>query len=122
MQINDTNGSARIGVDPRFGASRPAAAVSAQPVAEQFDSVYLSAEARRAAEIEPMPASLWGEIQQADALADALSARGQEIRFDRSKETGRIVAALYDASGTQLQSLALTDLVPDPYAGEATAG
>ena len=121
MHINETNGNARIGLDPRFGTSRPAAAVSQQPASQQFDSVFLSAEAKRAAAIEPMPASVWAEVEKASELADQLEARGQQVRFDKDETTGRITAALYDNSGREIQPLLLTDLVPDPFAGEASA-
>lgn len=121
MHINETNGNSRVGLDPRFGTSRPAAAVSQQPVSSQFDSVFLSAEAKRAVTVEPMPASVWTEVQQASDLADSLAARGQQIRFDKSEQTGRITAGLYDAGGRHLQALALTDLVPGPATGEVSA-
>src|ERR687886_486245 len=57
---------------------------------------------------KPAPA---GEFARAGQLADDLAARGQQVRFDTHRLTGRVVASLCDTDGRVLRPVSLRDVL-----------
>jgi hypothetical protein len=64
-----------------------------------------------------IPEEVWDDIHRAGELADDLAARGQQVRFDSHRLTGRVVASLCDTDGRMLRPVSLRDVLgtePDP--------
>lgn len=114
MQIDDVSaGTPRI--VPSRGTDGLRAAAGGE--ATRFARVFELAAAREArplpaAASESIPAEVWAEVDRAHRLADDLAARGQEVRFDVHRLSGRVVATLCERDGSVVRPLALTDLVP----------
>jgi hypothetical protein len=90
-----------------------------------FARVYELEEARRRREIDltpiagdRIPPEVWDEVDAASRLVASMAARGQAVRFDTDRLTGRVVASLLDEQG--VAPLSLSDAV-DP-ASTAQAG
>ncbi len=110
MKIDDPSA-----ISPRFVPSRASDPRRAE--ADGFAQVFELAAARQtrplpAAAAESIPAEVWAEVDRAHRLADELAARGQEVRFDTHRLSGRVVASLCDRDGSLVRPLALTDLMP----------
>lgn len=114
MKIDDTSA-----MTSRFTVSRTRGGV--QPPADEFAEVFELAAARQTRPLpggaaESIPPEVWAEVDRAHRLADELAARGQEVRFETHRLSGRVVASLCDRDGGVVRPLTLTDLVPDPGA------
>jgi hypothetical protein len=112
MEIDATNGIGP-GARPHAVASAPAG----QP--EEFARVLDLAQARRRRMTGPdrIPDEVWEDISRAGQLADDLAARGQQVRFDTHRLTGRVVASLCDADGRIMRPVSLREILgtdPDP--------
>lgn len=110
MKIDDPSA-----ISPRFVPSR--ATESPRTETDSFAEVFELAAARQTrplagAAAESIPPEVWAEVDRAHRLADELAARGQGVRFDTHRLSGRVVASLCDRDGGLVRSLALTDLVP----------
>ena len=108
---------ATTSVGHRFGAERPAGVRGTE--AGEFARVYELADIRRRRMTGPdrIPEEVWDDMHRASDLADDLSARGQQVRFDTHHLTGRVVASLCDNDGNPLRPLRLYEVVghdPDP--------
>lgn len=106
---------------PRIGLGSDRAARRTSGVhgteAGQFARVYELEEARRRRMTGPdrIPDDVWDAMHRAHQLADDLAARGQQVRFDTHRTSGRVVASLCDVQGAMLRRLPLDELVPtDP--------
>ena len=76
--------------------------------AEVFDF----AEARRRLTGQDrIPDELWDDIARAGQLVDDLADRGQQVRFDTHRLSGRVVASLCDYEGRRLRRLPLRDVL-----------
>ena len=112
MDIDATNGTGGIGrPQPKAGARATQAG--------EFARVFDLAEARRRRMTGPdrIPDEVWDDINRAGQLADDLAARGQQVRFDTHRLTGRVVASLCDTQGRLLRPVALGEILgadPDP--------
>ena len=61
-----------------------------------------------------IPDEVWEDITRAGQLADDLAARGQQVRFDTHRLTGRVVASLCDNDGRVMRPVALGEVLgPD---------
>jgi hypothetical protein len=112
MDIDATNGTRPV-LGPQAAAARPAA----QP--GDFAHVLDLAEARRRRMTGPdrIPDEIWEDITRAGQLADDLAARGQQVRFDTHRLTGRVVASLCDTDGRIMRPISLHEVLgtePDP--------
>jgi hypothetical protein len=112
MEIDATNGIGR-GV-----VAGPGQDVRAEPTGE-FARVLDLAEARRRRMTGPerIPDEVWEDISRAGQLAEDLAERGQQVRFETHRLTGRVVASLCDADGRILRPVSLRDILgtePDP--------
>ena len=112
MDIDATNGI-RAGALP--GTERTTRATESG----EFGRVLDLAEARRRRMTGPdrIPDEVWDDITRAGELADDLAQRGQQVRFDTHRLTGRVVASLCDNDGNPLRPLRLYEVVghePDP--------
>ena len=112
MDIDATSGIGR--------GTHPRPAQSARPApAGEFGRVFDLAEARRKrmTRADRIPEEVWDDIHRAGELADDLAARGQQVRFDSHRLTGRVVASLCDTDGRLLRPVSLRDVLgnePDP--------
>jgi hypothetical protein len=114
MDIDATSTSAAPGA--REAARRPSPAPSTD-FARVFD--LAAARRRRLTGPERIPDEVWADIDRAGQLADDLAARGQHVRFESHRLTGRVVVSLCDTDGRLLRPLSLRDLLgtePDPSA------
>lgn len=113
MDIDATKGTG-AGAVPE-----PVRADAAQQPGE-FARVFDLAEARtrRLTGPDRIPDEIWDDITRAGQLADDLSARGQQVRFDTHRLTNRVVASLVDSDGRMLRPVALGEIFgptePDP--------
>jgi hypothetical protein len=87
--------------------------------AGEFGRVFDLAAARRRRMSGPdrIPDEVWADINRAGELAEDLAARGQHVRFESHRLTGRVVASLCDSDGRRLRPLSLHDVLgsnPDP--------
>lgn len=112
MEIDASNGA---------GAIRAASRVreSAAAPAGEFARVFDLADVRRRRMTGPdrIPDAIWDDITRASELADDLAARGEHVRFETHRLTGRVVATLCDQDGRALRPLALHEVLgsePDP--------
>lgn len=115
MDIDASNGVRFI------SASSPAAQEPQSAPAGEFARVFDLADVRRRRMTGPdrIPDEVWDDITRASELADDLAARGQQVRFETHRLTGRVVATLCDTDGRSLRPLALADILgsepePDP--------
>ena len=112
MDIDGTSGIGR--------GLRPVPTQGAKPApAGEFARVFDLAEARRRrmTRADRIPEEVWEDIARAGQLADDLAARGQQVRFDTHRLTGRVVASLCDTDGRVLRPVSLRDVLgtePDP--------
>jgi hypothetical protein len=120
MDIDTTSGIGR--------STFPSAAVPARAAGAaegEFARVFDLAEARRRRMTGPdrIPDDVWDAISRAGELADDLAARGQQVRFDTHRLTGRVVANLCDADGRVMRPVSLGEVLghPDPDPDPATA-
>ena len=112
MDIDATNGIGRAGHTGPVQGSRPTQT-------GEFARVFDLAEARRRrmTRADRIPDEVWEDIDRAGELADDLAARGQQVRFDTHRLTGRVVASLCDTDGRLLRPVSLRDVLgtePDP--------
>lgn len=113
MDIDASNGV-------RFRSfAAPAAQEPQAAEAGEFARVFDLADVRRRRMTGPdrIPDEVWDDITRAGELADDLAARGQQVRFETHRLTGRVVATLCDTEGRSLRPLALRDILgtePDP--------
>jgi hypothetical protein len=112
MEIDATNGI-RGGARPQAASGTPASRPG------DFARVLDLAEARRRRMTGPdrIPDEVWEDIARAGQLADDLAARGQQVRFDTHRLTGRVVASLCDADGRIMRPVSLSEVLgnePDP--------
>jgi hypothetical protein len=113
----DFDATTRIGratpSHPLTGTPAPAAQTG------EFARVFDLAEARRKRMTGPegIPDEVWADIARAGELADDLAARGQQVRFESHRLTGRLVVSLCDTDGRRLRPLSLHEVLgsePDP--------
>jgi hypothetical protein len=114
MNIDGTNGISRI-----HPASGQQADKATDAPSGEFARVFDLAEARRRrmTRADRIPEEVWDDIARAGQLADDLAARGQQVRFDTHRLTGRVVASLCDTDGRVLRPVSLRDVLgsePDP--------
>jgi hypothetical protein len=85
--------------------------------AGDFARVIDLAEARRRRMTGPdrIPDAVWEDITRAGELADDLAARGQQVRFDTHRLTGRVVASLCDSDGRIMRPVALGEVLGRPH-------
>jgi hypothetical protein len=85
--------------------------------AGDFARVIDLAEARRKRMTGPdrIPDAVWEDITRAGELADDLAARGQQVRFDTHRLTGRVVASLCDSDGRIMRPVALGEVLGRPH-------
>jgi hypothetical protein len=109
------------GINDGDGVHHLRAPQGAQPTSSsgEFARVFDLAEARRErmTRADRIPEEVWDDIARAGELADDLAARGQQVRFDTHRLTGRVVASLCDSEGRVLRPVSLRDLLgtePDP--------
>ena len=109
------------GINGGDGVHHLRVAQGAQPTSPsgEFARVFDLAEARkqRMTRADRIPEEVWEDIARAGQLADDLAARGQQVRFDTHRLTGRVVASLCDTDGRVLRPVSLRDLLgtePDP--------
>lgn len=118
MDIDATSGIGR-GAIPQPSRAEQA------PATGGFADVFDLAEARRRRMTGPdrIPDDVWDAISRAGELADDLAARGQQVRFDTHRLTGRVVANLCDADGRVMRPVSLGEVLghPDPDPDPATA-
>jgi hypothetical protein len=112
MDIDATRGLGLGTHARRTEGARPAPA-------GEFARVFDLAEARRKrmTRADRIPEEVWDDIHRAGELADDLAARGQQVRFDSHRLTGRVVASLCDTDGRMLRPVSLRDVLgtePDP--------
>jgi hypothetical protein len=114
MEIDATNGIGQGAVSGPMHGSRTT-------LSGDFARVFDLAEARRQRMTGPdrIPDEVWDDITRAGQLADDLAERGQQVRFDTHRLTGRVVASLCDTDGRLLRPVSLTDVMgtepePDP--------
>jgi hypothetical protein len=109
---------ASTGIRFRLRAESASQQPDAAPAGE-FARVFDLADVRRRRMTGPdrIPDDVWDDITRAGELADDLAARGQQVRFETHRLTGRVVATLCDQDGRSLRPLALSDVLgsePDP--------
>lgn len=102
----------------RGAFERRAQEASSAPSGE-FARVFDLAAARRRRMSGPdrIPEEVWADIARAGELADDLAARGQHVRFESHRLTGRVVVSLCDTEGRRLRPLTLHEILgtdPDP--------
>jgi hypothetical protein len=104
----------RIGLGSDRVPSRPQGVHGTE--AGQFARVYELAEARRRRATGPdrIPDEVWDDMHRANELADNLAARGQQVRFDTHRVSGRIVASLCDLQGSVLRPIGLGEVLGQP--------
>jgi hypothetical protein len=85
--------------------------------AGDFARVIDLADARRKRMTGPdrIPDAVWEDITRAGELADDLAARGQQVRFDTHRLTGRVVASLCDSDGRIMRPVALGEVLGRPH-------
>jgi hypothetical protein len=85
--------------------------------AGEFARVFDLADARRKRMTGPdrIPDAVWEDITRAGQLADDLAARGQQVRFDTHRLTGRVVASLCDSDGRIMRPVALGEVLGRPH-------
>jgi hypothetical protein len=98
---------------------RPARTAPAAPATGEFATVLDLVEARKRRMTGPdrIPDEVWDDITRAGQLADDLSERGQQVRFDTHRLTNRVVASLVDENGRVLRPVGLGEIFgtdPDP--------
>jgi hypothetical protein len=69
---------------------------------------------RRMTGTDRIPESVWDDIARAGQLVDDLAARGQQVRFDTHRLTGRVVASLCDSDGRVMRPVALGEILGSP--------
>jgi hypothetical protein len=114
MDIDATNGTGR-------GAFPSPVQGSRATTARDFARVFDLADARRKRMTGPdrIPNEVWEDINRAGQLADDLASRGQQVRFDTHRLTGRVVASLCDSDGRVMRPVSLGEILgsshdPDP--------
>jgi hypothetical protein len=107
MDIDAINGTRRGGFP-----SRPVQDPAAAPDGE-FARVFDMAAARRRRMTGPdrIPDEVWEDITRAGQLADDLASRGQHVRFDTHRLTGRVVASLCDNDGRLMRPVSLGEVL-----------
>jgi len=58
-----------------------------------------------------IPEEVWDAMARASELADELAERGERVRFDTHRLSGRVVASLMDADGDLIRRLGLREVV-----------
>jgi hypothetical protein len=112
MEIDARNG---IGVAGTAGPVRESDPAPAGEFARVFD--LADVRRRRMTGPDRIPDEVWDDINRASELADDLASRGQHVRFETHRLTGRVVATLCDQDGRSLRALSLRDVLgsePDP--------
>jgi hypothetical protein len=112
MDIDATNGTGR---GTHLRPAQDVRPVGAAEFARVFD--LSEARRRRMTRADRIPAEVWADIDRAGQLADDLASRGQQVRFDTHRLTGRVVASLCDTDGRMLRPVSLHDVLgiePDP--------
>jgi hypothetical protein len=111
---------ASTGIRFRLRAESAAQQPDAAPAGE-FARVFDLADVRRRrmTGADRIPDEVWDDMSRAGELADDLAARGQQVRFETHRLTGRVVATLCDTDGRSLRPLSLGDILgsepePDP--------
>lgn len=104
----------RIGIGSGRPSARPQGVHGTE--AGQFARVYELAEARRRRLSGPdrIPDEVWDAMHRAHELADDLAARGQQVRFDTHRLSGRVVASLCDGQGSVLRPIGLHEVLGQP--------
>jgi hypothetical protein len=120
MDSDAINGTGRGALPSPVGPTAPRGTG-----AGDFARVFDLADARRKRMTGPdrIPDAVWEDITRAGQLADDLADRGQQVRFDTHRLTGRVVANLCDADGRVMRPVSLGEVLgqPDPDPDPAAA-